>query len=549
MNIKDLDPNKYKVIKQGDGKQLNINDLAQGSYTVEKKKGVFSDIGNAITTRFSNAKANIQGTAPESVGEPAVVRGLQATAQPFGLVTDAITSLGGLASKATGLDKANSQTAVAPNPFEQVTVPQALTNVPTTDTLNTQSQKAFGLSGNPEFDKKINEWSIAHPDAAKNLDSVLKGAGATGEIANSILGVEGGVQVAKGFVKATASGVSDLAASAEQGLATAKTNAKNNISNAINKVNPLKASPEEQLLNITKPSRSTRDIEDAINAGGEIKTDLFGNKTVTTARDLEVNKAAASYIDVKAPLEANRTKITDAISTVSEKRLRPFLKENPGNYNYTEFKTYLDQRVVPTNLFKADDAVMKTFNAVRKDISDIVAQYPKTNEGIWEARKAVDSMIKKQYGDAVFGTEKYNAIQKAALDSRNAINDFIADNLATGDISKVNRIQEILNEAQRRGVKITNIQEARKAIGESIGQVTPDEIKAAYFRSQLKEMNLLYEAKENITGTISKQFNADKLQKIMDNPKYRSLRNILIGAGIAGSAITGGAAIVNAVDN
>lgn len=416
--------------------------------STQPKSNVLKDIGNAITTRFGNAKAAIQGTAPESVGEPTLVRGLQATAQPFGLVSDAIGGAFGLAGKATGLNNATSETGVAPNPFGNPTQPSNLNNIPTSETLNTQGQKAFGLSGNPEFDKKILAWSQSNPEAAKTLDSVLKGVGATGEIANNILAVEGGAQLVKGAAN-SASGarsvISDTAGNARQTFNQELNLAKSDIKNAVGKINPASnLSIDDEALAIVRKPQTQAYQKLAAEEGRFVQEDgLLGRRKINPdASEKAMAEAVKPLIEegkINSKLNIiEQQKVIDDEARVLNAQLKSELN-NPANnkvINRADLDSRFDDLKSNRDIeLQSEPSAERAYNAVVKKFKSFV----RTDDtaGLFDARQRFDAYMRKNYPGAFRRsgagdlTPTNSAINSAFYDIRNSVNDIVGDALPT----------------------------------------------------------------------------------------------------------------------
>lgn len=394
----------------------------------------------------------------------------------------------------------------------------------------------------------------------ERYDQIKKTNPALARDIDAALGV---TDLAANFAGGTAAkkGLDVLETGVEQGIKQAKRipDALSDFETGLSTNNPinqprqrLSSTPEDRLVNLTKPVRSKKDVQAAISKEeGKVSRDIFGNHDITTARDIEVSQAARKYIDPKAKPEQNIENLKLAVSDIAENELKPFFAENPGNFDWIDMKDYLSNRMVPRQIFKADPTALRTYNRVRNNVLDIIGKYPHTNQGLWDARIAIDDMIEREFGDAIFGSPQGTAVKRAALDSRSAINDFITDNLVNKDMKIAIRAEEFLNEARRRGIKIDNIDEARKVIKQSLGadEILPeDELRAAFFKDKMKQMNLLYEARDNVAEQFASNFDKDAIERIMQDKRYRSIRNILIGLTTAGVIAGGASAVQGAVE-
>ena len=214
---------KAKGIPPSDTSQDNASgnvDLGQGgnpsdSTQAPNQPSLVEDNQTSIQNRGAAITGNINGTSPESQGENPLVRGFQAASNAFGAVTD-----------------------VAGNTINHALAPLGFKAESTQGFKDFASKFAdaigFKAEPTPQFTNAVNSWSQAHPDAAKNLDSVLKTLSAGGNIAGTIAGAAGVAETADAGVNAikARSVASDLK-TAESSVGT-KTSTEN-LSNSLTK--------------------------------------------------------------------------------------------------------------------------------------------------------------------------------------------------------------------------------------------------------------------------------------------------------------------------
>lgn len=152
---------------------------------------VGEDATNTINNAGAKVNADIQGTSPESQGEGGLVRGLQAAKEAGGGVLDLVGTL----VKHLAGDKTNFSGS---------------TDKPTLDKSGTDV-KIQNTGPSPAFVDAVNNFTQSHPDAAKHLDSVLKGISATGSIAGDVATADLGVTGVEKTGAEAAQGIKDTA--------------------------------------------------------------------------------------------------------------------------------------------------------------------------------------------------------------------------------------------------------------------------------------------------------------------------------------------------
>jgi hypothetical protein len=145
-------------------------DVKTGAYVLKtaQKPTFKQDVQSSIQKRGEAMQGAIAGTAPESQGENAVVRGIQGAAQGAGAIVD------------VGGDILKHLFPNAKGPDLSQFAPEGK-----------NKQFIDDVKGGAEIvSQKINEWADAHPDAGKALVSILKATQGTGEIAGTIAGAD-----------------------------------------------------------------------------------------------------------------------------------------------------------------------------------------------------------------------------------------------------------------------------------------------------------------------------------------------------------------------
>lgn len=292
-------------------------------------------------------------------------------------------------------------------------------------------------------------WKAENPEAAGNLESVINIAGILPAAKGAQLagrGVGKGAEVvADAAVVAgkSAPGVANKALGAVGDAAKGAVALPGKASSAVlKKVAPKAAASmdasklaraDEDLMNLIMEKSNKRSTVDAFNRAGKeggITAEGGARRFVRTpdARDISMRESVRGVVDPKKDAVQNNIALNDAIETVSEKELLPFLRANPRTFNPSHISKRLDSIEMP-DLFKADQTLENTYNLVRQRMLKAIQGKPKTMEGLWEARKDFDRMVKDQFGDAAFDSEKNTAIKRAVQDMRREVNTFIGDSI------------------------------------------------------------------------------------------------------------------------
>jgi len=306
----------------------------------------------------------------------------------------------------------------------------------------------------------------------------------------------------------------------------------------------------DEAIEITRPVLDKKDTiaafkragkEGGITSRGELKKFEY----IPSKKDVAVADSVRNIVSKNnGPLD-NIANINNEIERVAESEVRPFLQENQNPFNLFELEEYLGRTKIP-QLFKTDKALSQTYARVRKEVLKVAARYSNNLEGLWDARKEIDDMIERQFGDAVFGTPQYSAVKRAAIDMRNGINNFIAESLSSVDMQKVNKIQDLISTMRQRGILLDSVEDAAKQLKSYFGipETEDDILRAAFFRDRMSRMSNMYEAVDNLAEQNYKLRDKNSIDRwLKQNPgKARLIR----GGGIAllGAAGLGGANIV-----
>ncbi len=173
----------YDQVQEKVGQQ-NTNVSGPSNSSTSVVGDVSKDIPSIIKNRGAAVAGNISGDAPESQGENAVVRGVQATGNAFGAVTD----IGG------SILKSLYHNLVPQSIQENIAKPDA-------NPGGTPVTHMFGRAYD-ELGLRLNELAQKHPEAMKEFESVLKTTQGAGDISGGILTGEGAAQGIDALTKA-----------------------------------------------------------------------------------------------------------------------------------------------------------------------------------------------------------------------------------------------------------------------------------------------------------------------------------------------------------
>ncbi len=275
---------------------------------------------------------------------------------------------------------------------------------------------------------------------------------------------------------------------------------------------------------------------------------LFGlgdKKFKVGEEDMLMAHATKDLVDPRmSQADANIDRILKNVTDVHDNELMPFLRENPNPYNWIDLKNYLDNHMkVPKLLTSIDPEAGTAIRAIKQRGLEIVGQFPKTQEGIQQARTAIDNMIKDELGPAFFDKAhpKNAGVKQAVLKLRTVLNDFTHDSLRVGDIPTLNKVETFMKEAQKRGIKMDNPQMAKEELLKFFGtDVIPEnELNAIIFRNTLKNMNLKLKAADNIWLNSAKEVGKSKFRNLTKDPLVRTGVGLGVGYGL-GQVFGGG---------
>lgn len=233
--------------------------------------------------------------------------------------------------------------------------------------------------------------------------------------------------------------------------------------------------------------------------GGVQKKGLVGRYVVEPdERTMDIARDAQGLVDAKNPIKSIQN-LRGEITRVADKELRPFLQANGQTYNPLQLDVYLKQLPKPLSL-KTSAEASRAYSVVLNAAQQVAARYPRTMEGLWDARQAIDDMIEREFGDIAFESAAGTGARKAAIAVRNGINDFIGDGLGNTDIDLINKINEFTRVAKKRGIDVSNPSAVKAQFEQAFGipALPEGEFYTAFWKSKLKKMSNLYTAVDNI---------------------------------------------------
>lgn len=275
----------------------------------------------------------------------------------------------------------------------------------------------------------------------------------------------------------------------------------------------------ESVIDVVSPKLKGKAGDRSLVAGKARVSEpgLFKSGDVSFARDPDTVKIAQATEDIVNPkksLAYNFNTIQDKIEDVAENQVRPFLAENKVPFNFEDFRGRLSL-VEPASSLKNDAGAFQNYGRVREEILGDVASFLKSKgdldngvidlNNLWDARKILDNKIYDELGASTFGTPQYTGVKAAAKDMRRAFSSYITDSLTNpGQAEELNRFYEFLNVAKSRGISISKEGDAIKLLKQQMGiQDIPENVaKGAFYKFQMDQMNLMYEALENMAPKV-----------------------------------------------
>ena len=196
---------------------------------------------------------------------------------------------------------------------------------------------------------------------------------------------------------------------------------------------------EKRLANALEMTAPTLDKEARTQAllnvgreGGVEKKGLFGTyKVGSTEHDIEVARSIAPYVKKNNVLDT-LANVHKEITNITDKQIVPTLKKTPAPFKMNQFNAKLAAIEKP-DFLASDTTLSNYYDLFRKRANDLVAKGKKNVEGVYNARKELDRIYAQQKGKLPAISEKRSALTEAYLDTRRAMNDFVAESIPNGD--------------------------------------------------------------------------------------------------------------------
>lgn len=167
--------------------------------------------------------------------------------------------------------------------------------------------------------------------------------------------------------------------------------------------------------------------------GGTKQTLLGGIKQEHIATDLARAKDVQGIVKVGASPVENLTNLNKSISEISEQQVAPALEKAGSTMPISEktpgWNTTVQKLadIPKPDLITADPVLDKTYDLVRNRMIEQIKSQPPTVKGLWDARKAFDQVVRDQFGDVAFDSEKNTAIKRGISDMRRMVNTIIGE--------------------------------------------------------------------------------------------------------------------------
>lgn len=330
---------------------------------------------------------------------------------------------------------------------------------PLTGAIQTAMQKTgvkLGASDNSPAKKAIdalNEFSKAHPEAAKNLmdsltvaTSEIGGEGALGDLAKTPVSGEGAVNAVKDTIKTAASAVGDK-------LKVPAVPLKNTVADAAKNAAAIKhsidsVSPE---LSGKKLANAYQDVVKGnreVSPSGVAKSQEIGDSKRTTDMGTRLSDLGMKSTDPIGNLKKLGAGLSD-----TEKKLNTLLESDKTPVDKGALNTTLDSlnKTMPREFSGIRDS-KSTFESVVNFAKETVGKAPNSIKGMREARTAFDNQARLEYPSAF----KEGAIDmktpagRAIRSVRDAMNDYLYSTAENGSElqSHIEREADIFNAAE-----------------------------------------------------------------------------------------------------
>lgn len=338
--------------------------------------------------------------------------------------------------------------------------------------------------------------SAAKTAATSGLKSVVKRGAVEGLLSGAVGGAGSGLSqkdsTASGILQSTVSGAA-FGAGAGAALApvVALTSKTGRAALAANKAQQ----NQEKIVELITPKVDKKTITAALKRGEisvEDATMLSGARIKPTSTDIRIAENVSGVVNPKNTPIKNITSINKKIAEISENEVAPFLERFGAKYEVPALRERLVsiKNNAPLS-YKTDPQLERVYNGVIDEALKAAQKKDKTTLGLWEARKAFDEAIKREFGDSALSKEARSVRDIAIREARSVMNDFIAES-------------------------------------------TPNEV----FKSQMTRLSDLFTARDRIVERTVKDFDKSRLQTKVN--KKPLLKEVLKYGAIAAGGGAGG---------
>lgn len=277
--------------------------------------------------------------------------------------------------------------------------------------------------------------------------------------------------------------------------------------------------------------------DSAAGTGGVAREGVLGKSTVQySPQDIERGSIAHRYIGESKDPVAKIGALNQGIRDTSTK-VDTFLDKKASPANFADMRDYMETNKPPSNLQKDPGATEAYDRATQGALDTLYSSMKKTaNEtgdfgantsgaDIRRARIAIDQQITKELGENAFGTPQYKGIKAAEIDTRNLLNRMSEDMLRyPGQMEKLNKMNDFVSQAKRRGVEINlNDPGVKSQIEKTFGLTPSGEAAAQKLANAHKTMSHLYDARDNMIDRYQSSVGKNRAQEFIDkNPLVKT---------------------------
>lgn len=324
--------------------------------------------------------------------------------------------------------------------------------------------------------------------------------------------------------------------------------AKNTAINAANKASDVYNTILGKTRDVLESGVGTKNGKKILTGGGVAErgstdTSLFrGSEPLTLAEEENRARAVQQYWDPKATDQQNVANLEQAGTEFANKQMDPFLDEHSNPVNYQEMYDYMHNGPKPEG-FGRDPVADKTYQDTVNDAIDIMKRKSSTGRDIYttkdmnNARKEIDTMIRKQEGENALDNSRKKGVVAAGNYIRNRINQMNEDAIKYGDIAKVTQAEKDLQAFGERNARTEGMtyQQKKEALFKNRGlQATPESEKAAdQFRQYRKHQKYIIDARKNLQIRSAMSSGKSGLRQMLErNPVTATIVKKVTGAAV-----------------